>query len=123
MRTPGGENASHIGIFVKIKINALSRKQASSSGVCSYQDSNVPLRWSSLKFLESESSCNLDRRGEDIKEHKDSQATGATSLFNSVAEKKSADLVHKQSRILHQETAVQCTAEIHANAFIEGTIV
>ena len=104
-------------------MNRLSRKQASSSGFCPHQDSNLPLRWSPSQFLDIESFCNLDRRGEEIKEHKDSQDTISRSLFQSVADRNSADLVRKQSRIKHQETAAQCTAEIHANAFAEGTVV
>ena len=104
-------------------MNRLSCKQASSSGICSQQDSNVPLRWSPSQFLDNKSFCNLDRRGEEIKEHKDSQDTSSRSLFHSVADGNSADLVSKQSGIKHQETAAQCTVEIHANAFAEGTVV
>ena len=54
LRTPGGESASHIGIFVKIRINKLSQKQASSSGMCSLQDLKTPMkRFSSPMFPEN----------------------------------------------------------------------
>ena len=126
LRTAGGESASHIGIFVKIKMNNLSHRQASSSGICSQQ--NNSLRWPSSKFLETNGhqSCSLDRRAENtptIKEKHECKDTSASSFSHSVAVGNSTDLLRKQSRIVHQEAAIQCTAEIHANPFTDGTIV
>ena len=131
LRTPGGESASHIGIFVKIKMNKLSHRQASSSGICSQQDLNNSLKWSSSKFLEAHRSCSLDRRVEDtptIKEHecKEDNDTSTRSFSDDAAAFRSTSssyLLCKQSRIVQQEAAVKCTAEIHANLFTDGTIV
>ena len=125
LRTAGGESASHIGIFVKIKMNNLSHRQASSSGICSQQ--NNSMRWPSSKVLKTHGlqSCSLDRRAEDtptIKEKHECKDTSTRSFSHSAAVENSTDL-HKQSRIVHQEAALQCTAEIHANPFTDGTIV
>ena len=129
LRTPSGESASHIGIFVKIKMNRLSRKQASSSGICSQQDLDNSLRWSSSKFLETHQSRGLDRRAEDtpiINEHefskgKDTSTRSFSHGEGAVKNINSTDL--RQSRRVNQEAAVQCSAEIHANPFTDGTIV
>ena len=126
LRTPGGESASHIGIFVKIKMNKLSHRQASSSGVCSQQ--NNSLRWPSSKFLETHQSCSLDRRAEHtptIKKHecKDISTSARSFSHGAAAVSNSSDLLRKQSRIVHQEAALKCTAEIHGNPFTDGTIV
>lgn len=122
LRTPGGGSATHVGVFVKIKMNKLSHRQASSSGMCSQQ--NNSLRWPSSKFLETHQSCSLDRRAEDTPtiEH-ECKDTSGRSFAHGAAVRNSTDLLHKQSRIVHQEAALQCTAEIHANPFTDGTIV
>ena len=127
MRTPGGEYASHIGIFVKIAMNKLSQKQASSSGMCSQQDTkiSVPQRLSSSKILETYP-INPDRQAETtiaIKDHEDKgKETNSANSYRSfshgtAADGNGSDLLRKGSRIVHQEAAIQCTAEIHANPF------
>ena len=54
LRTPGGESASHIGIFVETRINKLSQKKASSFGMCLLEESEPSRKISfSPMFLET----------------------------------------------------------------------
>ena len=73
----------------------------------------------------------IDRRIEDtpsINEHefskfKKGKDTSTRSFSHGETVKNSTDLLHKQSRRVNQEAAVQCSAEIHANPFTDGTII
>ena len=119
MRTPGGESASHIGIFVEIKMNKLSHKQASSSGICPVKDlTSAMKRFSSPRMLEIDR-LNLDETVEDISvveehiSHSEEEKTANTcSLSN---DENSTDLLRSQPRMVRQEAVTQCTAEIHVN--------
>ena len=109
LRTPGGESASHIGLFVRIKMDNLSHKYASSGGICLQED--LPKRWSSLRLPET-CSPNLDfgvEGIEPIKECKVEETTNNYTLPSSAA--------NNQSKLSCQEAIIQCTAEIHSNPF------
>ena len=117
LRTPGGEYASHIGIFAKIKIRKLNQKQASSSGMCLQEDSNT------LKWANPFKTCPSDREAIAIKEcklskHKEEGAIGV-QFSHDAAVGKNANSEQRQSRLAREEAVVQCTAEIHANPFTD----
>ena len=121
LRTPGGEHASHIGIFVSIEMKKLSQKQASSSGMCSLQDFKPSMkRFSSPKMLE----MYLDETAEDeiaVEEHethsKEEKTTSTCSLSNGSADENSTNLPSSQKpKIVRQEAIV---AEIHVNPCTE----
>lgn len=122
LRTPGGESASHIGIFVEIKMNKLSHKQASSSGICTVKDPTSPMRrFSSPRMLEI-NKLSLDETAEDIsiiEEHtshvEEEKSASICSLSNSATEN-STKLLRSQPRMVRQEAVTQCiAAEIHVN--------
>lgn len=124
LRTPGGESASHIGIFVKIKMNKLSHKQASSSGICSLQDVNSPMkRFTSPKLLETYQLTNsLDGDTTVIVEEHESHSreektvvTDICSLSNGTADDNSNRTLHNQPKIVRQKAVIECTAEVHVN--------
>ena len=122
LRTPGGESASHIGIFVEIEMKKLSHKQASSSGICPVKSLR---RFSSPKMLEIDK-LNLET-GEDtgvIEEHKShiekEKSSSICSLSNGATDENSTDLLRSQPRMVRQEAVTQCVAaEIHANPFTD----
>ena len=109
MRKPGGESASHIGIFVEIKMNKLSHKQASSSGICPVKSVR---RFSSPRMLDTDK-LSLDETVEDIcvvEEH-----ISHTEEENSATEN-STDLLRSQPRMVRQEAVTQSiVADIHVN--------
>lgn len=120
LRTPGGESASHIGIFVNIRMNKLDQNQASSAGICSEQElkDDLPMRWTSPKLLETFPSS-LDGEVENtmvIKEQEHSKETISDVDGNST------DLPHKRlRRIGRQEVITWSTAEIHTNPLTDNT--
>ena len=97
----------------------LSQKQASSSGMCLQEDlNNVPLKWT-----EPLKACPSDREAVAIKERKLSKykpegAIGDPFSYGT-ADGSNTNLVRRQSRLTREESAVQCTAEIHANPFTD----
>ena len=125
LRTPSGESTSHIGIFVKIKMNRLSQKQASSSGMCPLQNLKSPTPGlSPLRFLET---CKLspDKTVEDTISNEgpelhnaseEEQTVNTCSLSNGVVDVHSAELPHKRPKIFRQEAIVEFTVEIHGNS-------
>ena len=124
LRTPGGESASHIGMFVEIKMNKLSHQQASSSGICSVKDLTSSMkRFSSPRMLETYR-LSLDETVEDtgvVEEHishseeEETATIACSSLSNGATDENSIELRHSQPRMVHQEAVTQCTAEIHVN--------
>ena len=103
LRKPGGESASHIGIFVEIKMNKLSHKQASSSGICPVKSVR---RFSSPRVLDTDKPS-LD---EVVEEH-----ISHTEEENSATEN-STDLLRSQPRMVRQEAVTQSiVADIHVN--------
>ena len=93
----------------------LSRKQASSSGMCLQEDlNNVPLKWA-----EPPKTCPSDRTAVAIKEckkHKPEGAIGGPFSYGT-ADGSNTNLVRRQSRLTREEAVAQYTAEIHANPY------
>ena len=109
LRTPGGESASHIGIFVEIRMNKLSHKQASSSGICPVKSMR---RFSSPRMLDT-NKLSLDETVEDIRVVEEHISHTEEENF---ATENSTDLLCSQPRMVRQEAVTQCiTAEIHVN--------
>ena len=122
MRTPGGQSTSHIGIFVEIKMNKLSHKQASSSGLCSLKDLKSPMkRFSSprlletYRFIEDEMTADIIVDEENILQNKET-AVSTSSLYNGAID---ANRVCNQPKMVCQGAVSQCTVEIHANPLVE----
>ena len=126
LRTPNGESTPHVGIFVKIKMDKLSQKQASSSGTCSLQDLNSPKKGqlSSSKLFET---CNLslDQIEEDttaIEEFesptKEEKTANICSLSDSVfADGNSAHVPSKkQPKISRQDAIIEFTVELRSSS-------
>lgn len=127
LRTPGGESASHIGIFVEIK---LSLKQVSSIEMYSHQglNNNLSPTWSSSKLTCTSRGRETEDTISPVKEHdhkniKQVKTTSVSSLYRAHGGSSGNDFPLKQSRLGHQEAVIQCTAEIHSNPFTDGTIV
>lgn len=119
LRTPGGESASHTGIFVRIKMSKLDPKQATSSGMGSEQDlkSCLPIRWSSSKILETcpsspdrEEECRID--DVEYKQNKyEDKITGVSSCSNDTTIN-----TQKQTRMVRRHgVIVRCIAEVHTD--------
>ena len=115
MRTPGGESASHIGLFVRIKLN---QQIASSSGMCSIQY-HKPLmrRLTSPPRLPETSKPSLDKivKETDVDEGQKLSKEETTASTNAAVDGNGTDLPHNRPMMARQEAVVQCMAEIHAN--------
>ena len=131
MRTPGGQSASHIGIFVEIKIRKLSQKQASSRGRCALQDLQSPMkRFSSPKIPETYQLSDVDEIVGDTvvldeqKSHsKEENIVTTCSLHNGAADRNNdTKLSYNQTKNVHEENVEHCTADIHANPFTDDPI-
>ena len=124
MRTPGGQSASHIGIFVEIKITPLCQKQASSSGTCSLQDLQSPMkRFSFPKTPETYQLSSVDETVGDTvalneqNSHSEEEKIATTcSLYNGAADG------NNDTKNAHHKAIKQCVAEIHANPFTDDPI-
>lgn len=119
LRTPGGKSASHIGIFVKIAMNKLSQKQASSSGICSLQDVKSPSEklsssrlFETCKFSLEEIKEDTNSVAEDELRIEEEKSTNACSISKDTTDTDSADLVQSKSRLVRQEAIVQFTVEL-----------
>ena len=119
LRTPGGESASHIGLFVRIKIDKLSHKAASSSGKCLLKDHGVQMRkFFSSPMLLVTLKPSLDEVAEEmdvVKENEQSNEdkTGST---NTAIAGNSTDLPYNRPILVHQEADVKCiVVDIHAH--------
>ena len=131
MRTPGGQSASHIGIFVEIKIRKLNQKQASFRGMCLLQDLQSPMkRFSSPKIPETYQLSSVDETVGDTvaldeqNSHSEEEKIATTcSLYNGAADgNNDTKLPSNQTKNAHHKAIKQCAAEIHANPFTDDPI-
>ena len=117
LRTPGGETASHIGIFVNIMIDELSQKQASSSGMCSLESPNKGLptqrqlfntrKLSIEEIIEDTDSAEGD---EDSKEKRSTLLDNSAMAVDVVSE----DVVQNPPKMINQEGIIEFTVKLNA---------
>ena len=115
LRKPGGETASHIGLFVKLEIKTLRHKQASSSGRCK-QDLEKSMQKFSLstvpeicRFSESmEAPVAIDHNDEGVDQ-------GITPQLASNNSANGGHLISNRPPQLFRQGGInECTVEIHA---------
>ena len=110
LRTPGGESTSHIGLFVRIKMDNLSHKKASSSRMCLLQD-NKPFtrRFTSPMPLETSkhSLYEIVEEMDAVVEHEHSNKEKTADTGNST------DLPCTQPIMAQQGADMKCIVEIH----------
>ena len=123
LRKSSGEYASHTGIFVKIAMNKLSQKQASSSGTCSLQNFNSPPTGLPPSRLLETCKLSLNEMDEDtttVEECKfpcsEERTTSSTCLLSSdtSVEESSIYLPHNRPKMARQGAVREVTVEIHA---------
>ena len=109
----------------------LSQKQASSSGTCSLQDLESPMkRFSSPKILETYLFSGIDETvgdtvalDEQESHSKEDKIAATCSLHNGAADRNNdIKLSYNQTRTVYQEAVKQCSVEIHANPFTDDPI-
>ena len=79
LRKPGGDPVSHIGIFVKIKLNHV---QSSDDGLCQ-QNTEAHISPSDPSDTQQTNKSLEDRNAMEISEWNDNQTTDCTNLVSS----------------------------------------
>ena len=127
LRTPSGEYASHIGIFVKIAMNKLNPEQASSRGMCLLQSSKPPTKGYSSSWLFETCKISLGIIEEDprpiaVEECKLEKPTSTCLLSNNTDDGNSTEhLLYDQPNMVKQ-TAVEFTVDISTNSSNDATV-
>ena len=118
LRTPGGESTSHIGIFVRIKVNKLDPKQATSSGTSSEEEfkNRLPIRWSSSKLLETcpSSPDKEEESSIDVEEYKQKKCEDMNPGISSCSNNDASN-TQVQTRRRRQGVVMKYIAEVHTN--------
>lgn len=106
LRTSGGESVSHIGIFVKIRMNKLSK----DSDEIAEDANNDEEHMHKLHGKEEKTPTCLPFNGTSDRSN--------TAGRNNTADRNGT--AYNQPNVICQEAFIQCTAEIHNNPFTDN---